>query len=146
VIILDTNVLSELTRRTPAPEVIDWLDRQPPESVWTTSVCLFEIDLGLALMPEGQRRDTIRALIDRMIDEHLEGRVLPFDRPAAEAAAGLHAARQRAGRPIDFRDTQIAGIVLARKATLATRNLRHFEDLATRVVNPWLAEQRSSPD
>lgn len=140
-IILDTKVLSELARRAPAPEVVDWLDRQPPESVWTTSICLFEIDVGLALMPEGQRRVTIRALIARMIDEHLEGRVLPFDRRAAEAAAAsLHAARQRAGRLADSRDTQIASIVLARKATLATRNLRHFDDLAVRVVNPWLAE------
>jgi len=146
VIVLDTNVLSELARRTPAPEVIDWLDRQPPESVWTTSISVFEIDSGLALMPAGQRRDMIRVLIARMIDEHLEGRVLPFDRPAAEAAAQLHAARQQAGRPVDFRDTQIAGIVLARKATLATRNARHFEDLGARVVNPWLAEQRGSPD
>lgn len=139
--ILDTNVLSELARRAPAPEVIAWLDRQSPESVWTTSICLFEIEVGLALMPEGKRQDTIRALIVRTIDEHLEGRVLPFDRPAAEAAASLHAVRQRAGRPVDFRDTQIAGIVLARKATLATRNVRHFEDLGARVVNPWLGNK-----
>lgn len=91
-------------------------------------------------MPESQRRDTIRVLITRMIDKHSEGHVPPFDRSAAEAVASLHAARQRAGRLVDFPDTQIAGIVLACKATLATRNQRHFEDLAARVVTPWLTE------
>lgn len=138
-IVLDTNVLSELARRAPALEVIAWLDRPPPESVWTTSITVFEIEAGLAQMPDGQRRDTIRRLIARTLDEHLEGRVLPFDRPAADAAARLKAVRQLGGRPVDFRDTQIAGIVLARRATLATRNVRHFDDLETRVVNPWAA-------
>lgn len=136
-IILDTNVLSALMRRAPEPAVVAWLDRQPADSVWITSVTLFEVRLGLALLPSGRRRQGLQAAFSQLVEEDLENRVLDFDRTAAAEAAALAAERQRAGRTVDIRDTQIAGIALARKATLATRNVRHIGDLRVRVVNPW---------
>lgn len=136
-IILDTNVLSALMHKAPDAAVVAWLDRQPAESVWITSVTLFESRLGLALLPKGRRQQLLETAFARLLEEDLENRVLDFDSAAATEAAALAAERQRAGRPVDFRDTQIAGIALARRATLATRNVRHFQDLKVPVVDPW---------
>ena len=124
-IILDTNVLSALMRQVSEVPVVAWLDRQPAESVWITSITLFEARLGLALA--------------QLLEEDLEHRVLDFDSAAATEAALLAAQRQKAGRSVDMRDTQIAGIALARRATLATRNIRHFQDLNIPIVDPWKA-------
>jgi predicted nucleic acid-binding protein len=137
VIILDTNVLSALMRVEPDVRVIEWLDGQAPESIWITSITLFESRLGLALLPEGHRRQALEAAFERLLSEDLQNRVLVFDAAAALEAAMLAAARQRAGRPVDLRDTQIAGIAVARRASIATRNLRHFQDLSVPVINPW---------
>jgi len=139
VIILDTNVLSALMRRAPESRVVGWLDRQPAESVWITSVTLFESRLGLALLPRGRRRQLLESAFARLLAEDLENRVLDFDSGAAAEAATLAAERQRAGRTVDVRDTLIAGIALARRASLATRNVRHFQDLKVPVVDPWAA-------
>ena len=136
-IILDTNVLSELMRRVPAPAVLRWLDLQPSQSVWITTITLFESRLGLALLPPGQRRESVAQAFDQLLTIDLENRVLPFDAEAAAQAARLAADSQRSGRPVDIRDTQIAGIAQARRAMLATRNLRHFEGLTVLVVDPW---------
>jgi predicted nucleic acid-binding protein len=136
-IILDTNVLSTLMRKQPDPAVVDWVDRQPAESVWITSITLFETRLGLALLPAGRRRQSLQAAFAQLLEEDLENRVLDFDSAAATQAAALAADRQRAGRPVDIRDTQIAGIALARRATIATRDVRHFADLKVPVVDPW---------
>jgi hypothetical protein len=113
------------------------MDRQAAESVWTTSVTLFEARVGLALLPRGRRRSALEASFARVIDEDLEGRVLDFDSAAAGEAAPLAAERQKAGRPVEIRDTLIAGIALARRGTVATRNVRHFADLKVPVVDPW---------
>jgi len=139
VIVIDTNVLSALMREIPEPPVVEWLDRQAAESIWITSITLFEARLGLALLPKGKRRQALESAFNRLLIEDLEGRVLDFDQPAAETAAQLAAGRQRAGQTIDMRDTQIAGIVIARRAELATRNVRHFSDLNVDVINPWVA-------
>jgi predicted nucleic acid-binding protein len=139
-IILDTNVLSALMRKVPEAAVVAWLDRQPAESVWITSITLFEALLGLALLPTGRRRQKLEAAFARLLKEDLENRVLDFDSAAAARAASLAAERQKAGRPVDMRDTQIAGIALARRATLATRNVRHFGDLKIPLVDPWAAQ------
>lgn len=136
-IVLDTNVLSELMRSDPDTAVLDWLDRQAAQSVWITAITLFECRLGLALLPQGRRRNTLELAFAQLLTLDLENRVLPFDVEAATQAAILAAARQHAGRPVDMRDTQIAGIVQARRATLSTRNTRHFEGLSVPVVNPW---------
>jgi hypothetical protein len=137
VIILDTNVLSALMRKAPEPPVVAWLDRQPAESVWITSITMFEARLGLALLPKGRRRQALETAFARLLEEDLQNRVLDFDSAAAMEAASLAAERQKTGRPVDVRDTQIAGIALARRATLATRNVRHFADLKVPVVDPW---------
>ena len=98
---------------------------------------MFEARLWLALLPSGRRRRALEAAFARLLEEDLQNRVLDFDSVAATEAASLAAERQKAGRPVDMRDTQIAGIALARRATLATRNLRHFQDLKVPVVDPW---------
>lgn len=138
-IILDTNVLSALMRQVPEVPVIAWLDRQPAESVWITSITLFEARLGLALLPKGRRQQVLEAAFAQLLEEDLEYRVLDFDSAAATEAALLAAQRQKAGQSVDMRDTQIAGIALARRATLATRNIRHFQDLNIPIVDPWKA-------
>ena len=138
-IVLDTNVLSALMRTAPDPPVVVWLDRQPAESVWITSITVFETRLGLAVLPQGRRKRALEAAFQQLLEDDLENRVLDFDAAAATSAASLAAERQRRGRPVDLRDTQIAGIALARRATLATRNVRHFADLKVPVVDPWAA-------
>ncbi len=140
-IVIDTNVLSALMREVPERPVVEWLDRQAAQSIWITSITLFEARLGLALLPKGKRRKALESAFDKLLVEDLEGRVLDFDQPAAEAAAQLAAGRQREGKTIDMRDTQIAGIVIARRAEFATRNVRHFSDLNVDVINPWDADQ-----
>jgi predicted nucleic acid-binding protein len=139
VIILDTNVLSALMRTRPDQAVVDWLDRQPSESVWTTSITVFEARFGLALLPSGKRRRALEAAFERLLEEDLEQRILAFDATAATAATTLAADRRQIGHPVDLRDTQIAGIALARHATIATRNLKHFDDLSVPLVSPWAA-------
>ncbi|MEA2691244.1 MAG: toxin FitB [Acidobacteriota bacterium] len=136
-ILLDTNVISALMRRDPDPMVVAWLDRLPPESVWTTSITVFEVRFGLELLAEGNRRRVLEEAFARALEEDFENRVLPFDQTAAQAAGRLAAEHRRAGRTVEIRDVQIAGIAAARKATLATRNLRHFEGLGLALVNPW---------
>lgn len=138
-ILLDTNVVSALIRRTPDPAVVAWLDRQPQESIWITSISIFEARFGFCLLSSSARRQELEAAFARLLEEAVENRVLDFDTSAAAAAAELAAARQQAGRRMDFRDTLIAGIALTRRATLATRNTRHFADLAVPVVDPWAA-------
>src|SRR5262245_20504301 len=113
-------------RTTPDAAVIEWLDRQPADSVWITSITVFEARFGLALLPKGKRRSSLEQTFDRMLTEDLSSRVLTLDEVAAAMAAQLAAERQRAGRIVDLRDTLIAGIAQARRATIATRNTRHF--------------------
>lgn len=138
-IVLDTNVLSALMRTSPDAVVVEWLDKQPADSVWLTSITVFEARFGLALLPKGKRRSRLEREFDRVLTEDLANRVLALDEMAAETAAQLAADRRRAGRPVDLRDTLIAGMAQARRATIATRNVRHFEDLDVPVVNPWEA-------
>lgn len=136
-ILLDTNVLSALMRLQPDSVVLKWLDRQPHASIWTTSVNLMEIRYGLQILPLGRRREHMAQGFEAMLREDLQGRYAVFDSAAAEQAAELMAKRKLKGRPVDFRDTMIAGIALATRATLATRNVSHFADLSTPIVNPW---------
>lgn len=136
-IVLDTNVLSALMRSSPDAVVVEWLDRQPADSVWLTSITVFEARFGLALLPKGRRRNGLERAFDRVLMEDLSSRVLTLDEMAAVTAAQIAADRQRAGRIVDLRDTLIAGIAQARRATIATRNTRHFEGLDVPVVDPW---------
>jgi toxin FitB len=136
VILLDTNVLSAVMGRKPPPVVIAWLNRQPANSVWTTSITVFEIEYGLQRLPDGKRRAGLEQAFRMLIAEDLGGRVLPFDTQAALAAGAISAALEAEGMGVEIRDVQIAGIARARNAVVATRNARHFER-ACEVVNPW---------
>jgi toxin FitB len=136
-VILDTNVISTLMQQRPYPQVRLWLDQQAELSVWTTSITVFEIRLGIETLPRSRRRASLESEFDRVIEDDIERRIVPFDTPAANAAAALMAARRRAGRTGDLRDTMIAGIVIASHATLATHSTRHFADLSVPVVDPW---------
>ena len=137
-IVLDTNVLSALMRPAADFTAVKWLDAQPRLSVWTTSVTIFELRAGISIMPEGRRRALFQVSFDRVIEKSIEERILPFDIPAAVESARLAGIRRRMGRPNELRDTMIAGIAIAHRATLATRNTRHFADLPVPVINPWV--------
>src|SRR5208282_5190554 len=128
-IVLDTNVISEIMLPTPSPRVLRWVDQQPPQSIWITSINLYEIRFGLQSMPAGKKQTALSALMERWLAEVVQHRIADFDQAAAQQAANLGAALKLRGRPRDPRDTMIAGIVLASRATLATRNTKHFEDI-----------------
>jgi toxin FitB len=136
-IILDTDVLSELMRAKPAEVVVRWLDSQPDSSVWTTTITVMEIRYGLQIMPAGRRQQRMTEELALVLKEEIEERYALFDIAAAQQAADLMALRKARGRPVDFRDTMIAGIALSTRATLATRNTAHFADLSVPAINPW---------
>jgi len=136
-ILLDTNVLSALMRGTPDPVVVQWLDNQPTESIWTTSVTVFEIRTGIELLVPSRRRRRLDDMFTQLLAEDLDGRVQSFDLTAALAAGTIAASRQRRGRSVEIRDVQIAGIAASRHATVATRNTPHFDGAGIELVNPW---------
>lgn len=136
-IVLDTNVMSELMRRAPDAGVMTWVGEQPMAGLFTTTLTQAEIFYGLALLPEGRRRDALVVAAHAMFDVDLAGRVLPFDTDAALAYPDIAARRRRGGQPISQIDAQIAAIVRSRGARLATRNVRDFADCGIAVVNPW---------
>ena len=135
-IVLDTNVISAVMQREPAAVVVAWLDRQAASSIWTTAVTVFEIEYGLRRLPEGKRRSALELAFGALLAQDLENRILPFDAQAAIAAGSVAAAMDASGRTVEIRDVQIASIASVRNATVATRNVRHF-DGACAVVNPW---------
>lgn len=135
-IILDTNVLSALMRQVPDPAVVSWMDRQPRTSLWTTSVTVLEVRFGLQILPRGKRRLALMQAFDILL-EKIGQRVAGFDLDAAEQSGDLMASRHKRGRPVELRDTMIAGIVRARHATLATRNAVHFQDASVPLIDPW---------
>jgi toxin FitB len=137
VILLDTNVISALMQSEVEQAVVAWLDSQPSESIWTTSITVFEVRFGLEILASGRRRRTLEEAFRKTLEEDFEGRIVPFDNAAAHAAGRIAAERRRSGRPIEIRDVQIAGIASARKAAIATRNLRHFEGLGPELIDPW---------
>jgi predicted nucleic acid-binding protein len=137
VILLDTNVLSALMQHQVDPTVVAWLDAQPAESIWTTSITVFEIRFGLELLPSGRRRQRLEEAFTKALDEDFERRVVGVDQAAAQSAGAIAAARRRAGKSVEIRDVLIAGIALARHAALATRNTRHFEGLGINLIDPW---------
>lgn len=124
-------------QRQPPTSVLAWLDVQAPDALWITTITLFEARFGLATMDDGRRKSELQGAFEAMVEQDLEHRVAVFDTAAAARAAGLAAERKRQGRPVDIRDTFIAGIALAYGASIATRNVRHFDDLSVPVINPW---------
>jgi predicted nucleic acid-binding protein len=138
VIVLDTNVLSELMRAEGSARVVAWLDAQVATSVFTTTITEAELFFGVALLPRGKRQQALERAAQALFDE-LEGRVLAFDSAAARAFAQVCAARTKRGRPIATADAQIAAITLSRGGRLATRNGADFEGLGLEVLNPWMS-------
>jgi predicted nucleic acid-binding protein len=138
VIILDTNVISELVRREPSPVVLHNLRRYPSNDLYTTAIAEAEIRFGLAMLPRGKKHTDLRNQLDLILKQEFAGRILPFDSQAAQAYASLSAGRRAAGRPISVFDAQIAAITLVNGATLATRNVRDFRGLKLPVLDPWV--------
>ena len=138
-IILDTNILSAVMQEKGDRTIVAWLDRQAWESIWTTAITVFEIRLGLSTLTKGKRRVKLEEAFQQTLKNILEGRILPFDEDAALAAGELAAERRRHGIAVDMRDTQIAGIAIAKRSAIATRNTKDFKDLAVPVINPWEA-------
>jgi toxin FitB len=139
VIILDTNVVSELMDLNCDRRVETWLNSVDPTSIWLTAILVFEVKGGIDKMDEGRRKQRLLDAFDGFLEMGFQDRVLPFDQAAALAAARIGAERKRRGRPIDIKDTLIAGIAVSRGAAIATRNVRHFSDLPVAVINPWEA-------
>ena len=137
-IVLDTNVVSALMNDPPEGKVVAWLDGQARNSIWTTSITVFEIRSGLEVMPAGKRQAKLSEVFDRILDG-IGHRTAAFDEQAARLAAEITGLRQKKGRVVELRDTMIAGIVLANRASLATRNVAHFADISATVTNPWSA-------
>jgi predicted nucleic acid-binding protein len=137
-ILVDTNVVSELMRRNPSPAVLAWFGAQDALELHLSAIGEAELRRGAALVPRGQRRDRLVRAIDAMVAEDFAGRVLPFDSAAAVAFAAIFLDRRAAGRPISFPDCQIAATARARGATIATRNVGDFEGCGIRVTDPWL--------
>ena len=136
-ILLDTNILSELMRPAPEQGVEQWLADQPDASVFISAITEAELRYGVAFLPSGKRRSALAAVIDGMLSEDFAGRILPFDSAAAVAFADIAAERRSAGRPISNADAQIASIAKSRGAALATRNLPDFDGCGIAIVNPW---------
>jgi toxin FitB len=139
-IILDTNVLSEVMRPSPAARVLRWLAKHPPNELFTTTITQAEILFGIELLPSGRRRAALQSAVEAMFDVDFAGRILPFDSGAARRFPRIAAARRTSGRPVTQFDAQIAAIALSRGAIIATRNTRDFELCAVNVLDPWQAE------
>jgi toxin FitB len=140
VIILDTDVLSGLMKPRPDEVLGKWVNEQPAYSVWTTAITVYEIRFGIDLLTTGRRKQQLEAAFARCLQDALQERILDFDRESANLAGAISARQRLAGTPLDFRDLEIAGIVAAHRATLATRNTRHFANLGIGVVNPWAGD------
>jgi predicted nucleic acid-binding protein len=138
-ILLDTNVLSAVIAPMPIRAVVDWIDRQKEAELYLSAVTIFEMRTGIDSLPAGRRRRELDDAFEDAVKTIIGGRVISFDWNAASAAGRLAARRRLAGRPQDVRDTQIAGIALAHDATIATRNVHHFEDIGLPIVDPWTA-------
>jgi toxin FitB len=136
-IILDTNVLSELMKPKPATKVVDWMAAQPAARLHTTSITQAEILHGLMLLPPGRRRSALQAAATSMFAEDFGGRILGFGTDAAPPYAQIASDRRRAGRPISHFDAQIAAIARFTGATIATRNTADFDGCGVTVVDPW---------
>ncbi len=137
-IILDTNVVSELMRPNPAENVVEWVVSQDSRSIYLSTVTEAEMRYGVEILPAGRRREELRAAMEAMFREDFTGRILPFDSPSAQAYALIAASRRSAGHPISHSDCQIEAIASTRDASVATRDASGFEGCGVPVINPWI--------
>jgi predicted nucleic acid-binding protein len=136
-IILDTNVLSEVMKPAPSPRVVRWLGQYPALGLFTTAITQAEILYGLELLPKGKRRTALQATVEAMFEEEFAGRVLAFDSDAAMVFPRIACARRALGRSVTQLDTQIAAIAYAHNGAVATRNTADFDGCGITVLNPW---------
>ena len=136
-IVLDTNIIYELTRKIPEPGVISWLDSLPAEEIGTTAVTAAELLYGAARMPAGRRKTELAAAVRGLLGDDFRDRVLPFDEHCASRYADIVCGRETLGRPIGVADAQIAAICRTVEATLATRSTDDFSGTGIELINPW---------
>jgi predicted nucleic acid-binding protein len=136
-IVLDTNLISELMRPAPDADVTAWLDAQDPLDLATTTITIAEIQRGIVRLPTGKRRKSLQQRFTNFVEDAFPGRLLGFDRDAAYACGEVSAARERKGLHADAVDMMIAAIVKTAEAALATRNTSDFEKCGIPLVNPW---------
>jgi toxin FitB len=140
VIVLDTNVVSELMRPEPAATVLDWVDRQAGVEIFLTAITVAELLYGVARLPDGRRKTDLAERIEALLSEDFGHRVAPFDETAAAHYADIVVRRERTGRPISTADAQIAATCRSHAALLATRNVDDFADTDVRIINPWVSQ------
>lgn len=138
-IVVDSNVLSELMHAVPAPMVLDWSRQQPRAALLTTAVTQAEIHFGIELLPLGKRREALESAAERLFLREFAGRILPFDSAAAVIFSAIAAGRRKIGRPMSLPDAQIAAIARVHGAAVATRNVSDFTDCGVTVIDPWAA-------
>ena len=138
-IVLDTNVVSELMRPEPAAAVVDWVDRQPAADVYLTAITVAELLYGVARLPQGRRKTDIAERVEAILSEDFEHRVVAFDETAAAHYADIVVRRERAGRPISTADAQIAATCRSHGAVLATRNVDDFAGASVSIIDPWVS-------
>ena len=136
-IVLDTNVISELMRENPNPVMHAWLDDQRTQTLFSTTVNEAEILSGIAVLPAGKRKNRLLDAAERVFGKLFANRILPFDRSAAATYAEIASRRQAIGQPISHFDAQIAAIALSRNAAVATRNAKDFKNIGIDVIDPW---------
>jgi predicted nucleic acid-binding protein len=141
-IVLDTNVLSELLRPRPDPRVETWLASRDASMLFFTTVGEAELRHGIALLPAGRRRQALGDAVDAILDQDLRDRILPFDRAAARAYAQIAVIRRAAGRPISQFDCQIVAIASAHGAAVATRNVADYLGCGVPIIDPWQPDTR----
>jgi predicted nucleic acid-binding protein len=137
-IIIDTNVVSEMLRPVPAPQVETWLAAQDSDNLYFTTISEAELRHGVAILPAGQRRTSLSRAIEGILEEDFRGRILAFDRQAASAYASIAAQRRALGRHISQFDCQIAAIARVHGASVCTRNTSDYEDCGIELLNPWV--------
>ena len=135
-VVIDTNIVSELMRAEPSAEVLAWMDDRPPRELFVTAVTEAEVRTGIELLPDGRRRRGLAEACERAFGSLFAGRVLPFDSDAARAYAEIAAARRVLGRPVSQADGQIAAIARSRGMAVATRNIWDFENMGIDVFDP----------
>ena len=137
-IVLDTNVLSETLKPKPAEAVLQWLAAQDPMTVFTTTIVQAEMLYGVEVLPAGKRRMRLAEEVELMFRFDFGGRSLPFDEDAAHQFAKVATSQSKVGHSIAHMDAMIAAIVRSRRATLATRNIAHFQHCGIQLINPWV--------
>ena len=138
-LVIDTNVASDLMRPTPTPSVAAWIAERDAATMFLTAISEAELRFGVAILPAGRRRNDLEAAMRRWLERGFSDRILAFDSPAAQAYAEIAADRRQAGRPIGEADCQIAAISRSHGASLVTRNIRDFEGTGVEVIDPWAA-------